>query len=384
MNRFDPGRFSAVLIPLGAGLVALLIGAVILLLLGANPIDAYASMVSGSFGSINAFADTLVKAGPLLFVGIGTCIAYRCGVINIGGEGQIVMGGICATLVALSFKDLPGLVLLPLGLLAGFLGGAMWAAIAGVLKIKFRVNEVLSTIMLNSIAGLIMTFLLTGTLMDPSSADASIRIPQTERMPLAVDLLRWVPTRLHVGVLLAVVMAILVYVLLWRTTIGYRIRAVGFNPRASQYAGIPVNRYLLLGFLLSGALGGLGGAVELYGVTHRLFSDGSAQGFTGNAGFNGIVAALFGGLHPLGTIAASILFGALLVGANSLQRTVQVPSAFVSTLDGMIVVFVVATQVWAQRRSVRRVDESAIESNDRDARTTRTPLAFLRALILRR
>ncbi|HEY6041274.1 MAG TPA: ABC transporter permease, partial [Anaerolineae bacterium] len=217
MNRFDPGRLSAVLIPLGAGLVALLIGAVILLLLGANPIDAYASMVSGSFGSLNAFADTLVKAGPLLFVGIGTCIAFRCGVINIGGEGQIVMGGICATLVALSFKDLPGLVLLPLGLLAGFLGGATWAAIAGVLKIKFRVNEVLSTIMLNSIAGLIMTFLLTGTLMDPSSADASIRIPQTERMPLAVDLLRWVPTRMHIGVLLAVVMAILVYVLLWRT-----------------------------------------------------------------------------------------------------------------------------------------------------------------------
>lgn len=372
------------LIPLGAGLVALIIGAIILLLLGANPLDAYAAMVSGSFGSFNAFADTLVKASPLLFVGIGTCIAYRCGVINIGGEGQIVIGGTCATLAALLLKDSPGLVLVPLGLAAGFLGGAFWAAIAGILKVRFRVNEVLSTIMLNSIAALIMTFLLTGPLMDPSSADASIRIPQTERMPLAADLLRWVPTRLHIGVLIAVVMAILVYILLWRTTIGYRIRAVGFNPRASQYAGIPVNRYVLLGFVLSGALGGLGGAVELYGVTHRLFSDGSAQGFTGNAGFNGIVAALFGGLHPLGTIASSILFGALLVGANSLQRTVQVPSAFVSTLDGMIVVFVVATQVWAQRQSARRADNSLKHSLEQDAQAPSKTPALLRAFKPRR
>jgi len=167
---------------------------------------------------------------------------------------------------------------------------------------------------------------------------------------------RWIPTRFHAGILLGIVLAILVYILLWRTTIGYRIRAVGANPRASRYAGIHVGRYQLLAFVLSGAFCGLAGAVELYGVTHRLFSDGSAQGFTGNAGFNGIVAALFGGLHPLGTIPASILFGALLVGANQLQRTIQVPSAFVITLDGLIVVFVVASQIWAQRRRVKRVD----------------------------
>ncbi|MBI5302303.1 MAG: ABC transporter permease [Chloroflexi bacterium] len=360
MKSFDLSRLNAIIVPLVAGGLGLLVGAVMLLALGANPLEAYAAMAQGAFGSPNAIADTLVKAGPLLFVGIGTCIAYRCGVINIGGEGQLVMGALGATAVALTFQDTPAVLLVPASLFAGFLGGAFWGGIAGVLKVKFGVNEVLSTIMLNSIAGFFLVFLLTGVLIDPTTADNAIKIPQTQRLPNASDLARWVPTRLHAGIALGIVIAILAYILLWRTTIGYRIRAVGFNPRASKYAGISVQRYQLLAFLLSGALAGLGGAVELLGVTHRVFSDGSAHGFTGNAGFNGIVAALFGSLHPLGTIPASILFGALLVGANSLQRTVQVPSAFVITLDGLIVVFVVASQIWAQRRSVKRVDETRV------------------------
>jgi len=360
MKQFDLSRLNAIVVPLLAGTLGLLIGAVMLLALGANPIDAYIAMAQGAFGSSNSFADTLVKASPLLFVGIGTCIAYRCGVINIGGEGQIVIGALCATGVALTFQDAPFWVLVPGGLLAGFIGGALWAGIAGVLKVRFNVNEVLSTIMLNSIAGYIMTFFLNGPIMDPTSRDNSIKIPQTQRLPLAADLARWIPTRLHAGILLAIVLAVLVYILLWRTTIGYRIRAVGLNARAALYAGISVHRYQILAFLLSGGLAGVGGAVELYGVTHRLFSDGSAQGFTGNAGFNGIVAALFGGLHPIGAIPASILFGALLVGANQLQRTVQVPSAFVVTLDGLIVVIVVASQIWAQRRTIKRVDETQV------------------------
>lgn len=362
LKRFDLSRFNAITVPLIAGGLGLLVGAFILLALGANPLDAYVAMAQGAFGSSNAFADTLVKAGPLLFVGIGTCIAYRAGVINIGGEGQIVMGGIFATGLALAFQAAPAILLVPMGLFAGCLGGAFWAGIAGVLKIRFRVNEVLSTIMLNSIAGFIMTFLLTGMWIDPTTLDNAIKIPQTQRMPNASDLWRLVPTRFHIGILLAVLLAVLAYVLLWRTTIGFRIRAVGANPRAARYAGMGVERYQLLAFLLSGALSGLAGAVELYGVTHRLFSDGSILGFTGNAGFNGIVAALFGGLHPVGTIPAAILFGALLVGANQLQRTIQVPSAFVVTLDGLIVVFVVASQIWSQRRGVKRVDAVPIES----------------------
>ena len=357
MKTFDLSRLNAIVVPLLAGVLGLLVGALMLLALGANPLDAYAAMGQGAFGSANSLADTLVKAGPLLFVGIGTCIAYRCGVINIGGEGQIVIGALCATAVALTFQTASAWFLVPAGLVAGFIGGGLWAGIAGILKVKFSVNEVLSTIMLNSIAGYIMTFFLNGPIMDPTTRDNSIKIPQTQRMPNASDLARWVPTQLHAGIALAVILAVLAYILLWRTTIGYRIRAVGFNPRAARYAGISVSRYQILAFILSGGLAGVGGATQLLGVTHRLFSDGSILGFTGNAGFNGIVAALFGGLHPLGTIPASILFGALLVGANQLQRTVQVPTAFVTTLDGLIVVFVVASQIWSKRRTVR-VDES--------------------------
>lgn len=355
LRRFDFGRFNFILVPLGAGAAALFVGALIIFALGANPLEAYVGMMQGAFGSPNALTDSLVKAGPLLFVGVGICIAYRGGVINIGGEGQIVIGALTTTLVVLPLSFLPAFVLIPLALLAGCIGGGFWGGIAGFLKARFQVNEVLSTVMLNAIAVQIMTFLLNGVLMDPTTLDNAIRIPQTQRFPLWADLPRLVPTRLHLGILLGVFVAVLVYFLLWRTTIGYRIRAVGFNVVASKYAGIAVNRYQILAITLSGALAGMGGAVEVLGVNHRLFTDGSATGFTGSAGFNGIVAALFGGLHPLGVIPASFLFGALLTGANSLQRTVQVPGAFVTTLDGLVVIFVVASQIWARRRATQRV-----------------------------
>jgi len=158
------------------------------------------------------------------------------------------------------------------------------------------------------------------------------------------------------------VLAILVYILLWRTTIGYRIRAVGKNPRASRYAGIKVKRYVVLSLLLSGGFAGLAGGIQLLGVRHRMNAEGGAIAFTGNAGFNGIVAALFGGLHPLGTIPASILFGALLVGGNKLQRTVQVPSALITALIGLVIVFVVASDIFVRRRSRRRVAVAASEA----------------------
>lgn len=150
------------------------------------------------------------------------------------------------------------------------------------------------------------------------------------------------------------VLAFVVYILLWRTTIGYRIRAVGFNPAASRYAGINVKRNIVLALLLSGAFAGLAGAVQVYGVSHRMITDGSAAGFTGNAGFNGIVAALFGKLHPLGTIPAAFIFGALIVGANSLQRAMQVPAALITALNGLVVVFVVSSDIFSRRLARRR------------------------------
>lgn len=350
-----------VLVPLGAVTLALLIGAVMLMALGADPIEAYAALFDGAFGSTNAFADTLVRATPLLFIGVGICIAFRGGVINIGGEGQFIVGALFATILALNMEGAPGWLIIFLAVILGFFGGAIWGGIPGFLKAYLNVNEILSTIMMNVIAVQIMNFLLAGPLIDPVQIERGTRIPETARFPIAADLPRLVPTRLHAGAALAVLLAFVVWILLWRTTIGYRIRAVGLNLNAARYAGIPVGRYAMLALTLSGALAGLGGAIQVLGLHHRMFTDGSAAGFTGSAGFNGIVAALFGGLHPIGTIPASVLFGGLLVGANKLQRTVQVPSALAIALNGLVVIIVVASQIWSQRRSARVVESETTE-----------------------
>jgi simple sugar transport system permease protein len=343
------------LLPVIATLAALAVGAVMLLLLKANPLEAYRALWDGAFGSPNAFAETLVKATPLLLVALGICISFRGDVINIGGEGQMIVGAILATWVGLTFTELPGWLVITLAMLAGFAGGALWGGIPGVLKAYFRVNEILSTVMMNAIAVQLMNFLLRGPMIDPAQAELASKIPQTARLLEIFRLPRLVPTRLHIGALIAVLLAILVYILLWRTTLGYRIRAVGQNPNASRYAGIKVQRYVVLALLLSGAFSGLAGATQVYGVNYRMITDGSASGFTGSAGFNGIVAALFGQLHPLLSIPASILFGALLVGANKMQRVVQVPSALVIALNGLVVVFVVSSEIWRRRRQRRRL-----------------------------
>ncbi len=347
------------LTPVAAVFFALLIGGIMLALLGSNPWKAYEALFIGAFGSMNALADTIVKATPLLFVGLGICISFRGGVLNIGGEGQLVVGAISATAVALTFPHWPGWLLITVSLLVGTIAGALWGGIAGFLKAYFNVNEILSTIMLNYIAVFGMNYLLRGPMMDPLQIKLGSFIPQTARLPHAADLPRLVPTRLHLGAAIAVLFAILVYVFLWRTTIGFRIRVVGKNLRAAVGAGINVKRYMVLSLFLAGALAGLGGAVEVLGLHHRMFTDGSAFGFTGSAGFNGIVAALFGQLHPLGTIPASFLLGALLTGANKMQRAVQVPSALMVALNGLIVLFVVGSEI-LRRRQAKRVDQTTM------------------------
>jgi simple sugar transport system permease protein len=344
------------LLPVIATLAALAVGAVMLLFLKVNPIEAYSALWQGAFGSTNSFAETLVKATPLLLVALGICISFRGDVINIGGEGQMIVGAILATWIGLTFTEAPGWLLIILAMVAGFVGGAIWGGIPGVLKAYFNVNEILSTVMMNAIAVQLMNFLLRGPMIDPSQAELASKIPQTARLIDEIHLARLLPpTRLHSGALIAVGLAVVVYILLWRTTWGYRIRAVGQNPNASRYAGIKVQRYMVLALLLSGAFAGLAGAVQVYGVNYRMITDGSSSGFTGSAGFNGIVAALFGQLHPIWSIPASILFGALLVGANSMQRAIQVPSALITALNGLVVVFVVSSEIWRRRRQRRRL-----------------------------
>ncbi len=353
-----------VLMPVFATLAALAVGAVVLLFLGVNPFEAYGALVEGAFGSPNAMAETLVKATPLLLVGLGICIAFRGNVINIGGEGQMIIGAIFATILGLTFTGLPGWLMIILAMLMGFIGGAFWGAIPGFLKAYFNVNEILSTIMMNAIAVQIMNFLLRGPMIDPAQLELASKIPQTARLLEAFRLPRLAPTRLHLGFLFAVILAFLVYIFLWKTTLGYRIRAVGQSHHAARYAGINVKKNIVLALLLSGAFAGLAGAIQVYGVNYRMITDGSASGFTGSAGFNGIVAALFGQLHPIGTIPASIFFGALLVGANKMQRVMQVPSALITTLNGLVVIFVVSSEYFQRRRQKQRISSAENDSGE--------------------
>jgi simple sugar transport system permease protein len=337
-------------LPVMAMLAALLIGAVMLLFLKANPFEAYAAMLNGVFGSVSGITQSLVKATPLLLVGLGICIAFRASVINIGAEGQIIAGALMATWFSLQFRTWPGWLLLPTTMMMGFIGGAVWGFIPGILKARLDVNEILSTVMMNAIALQLMNLMIRSVLMDPAGVTAGTYLAQSERLPEQVWLPRLVPqTSLHAGAIIAVVLAVVVYIFLWRTTIGYRIRAVGLNPDAARYAGIRVPVYQALSLTLAGGFAGLAGVVEVIGVQHRLL-----EGITSGYGFSGIVAALFGGLHPLGLIPASWLFGSLLVGADKMQRAVQVPSALVDTMMGLVVLFVVGSALWSRRWAMRR------------------------------
>jgi ABC-type uncharacterized transport system permease subunit len=339
-------------LPLLAVAAALLIGAVMLTLLDADPVRAYGALIEGAFGSSSGITQSLVKATPLLLVGLGICIAFRASVINIGAEGQIILGAVAATWFALALRTWPGWVLIPGTITIGFLAGAAWGFVPGILKARLGVNEILTTVMMNAIALQFMNFMIRGPLIDPAGVTAGQYLAQSEKVPEQVWLMRLVPqTLLHAGIFVALALAVVTYVFLWRTTIGYRIRAVGLNPDASRYAGIRVPVYQALSLTLAGGLAGVAGAIEVIGVQHRLL-----DGITSGYGFSGIVTALFGGLHPLGTIPASYVFGSLLVGADKMQRAVQVPSALIQAILGLIVLFVVGSQYWARRRAARRLD----------------------------
>ncbi|MEM7126639.1 MAG: ABC transporter permease [Chloroflexota bacterium] len=387
--RFSAHQLIDAFLPLIAVLGALIVGAFILLLLDANPLEAYRAMFTGAFANKNGLADTLVKATPLLLVGLGIVIAFRASVINIGAEGQLIVGALLATFLAVQLGERwsPTIVML-ICLVAGLMSGAIWAGIPGLLKAHLNVNEILSTVMMNSIAVQIGFFLLRGPMIDPAELAAGTNIPHSARTPKITDMPRFTdvakglgftesardlgltgvskelygllvePTRLHIGFILAILMAFVVYILLWRTTIGYRIRAVGLNPHAARYAGINVPRYMVLSMSLSGAFAGLAGAVEIMGLHHRMFEPLSVSA---GYGFSGIVVALFGKLHPLGAIPSAILFGGLLVGGDKMQRAIQVPQVLITALMGLVILFVVGSEIWSRRQASRRVSAGQAE-----------------------
>lgn len=392
-------RLWDALLPVVAVLGAFLVGAVILLLQGVNPLTAYGEMFVGAFGNKNGLSDTLVKAIPLMLVGLGIAIAFRGGVINIGAEGQLIVGAVLTTYLGVQLGErLPGAVGIVVGLIGGALMGGIWGAIPGFLKARLGVNEILSTIMMNQIAIQVAFYLLRGPMIDPAEVAAGTNIPHSARLPRAVDMPRFTdmaqtlgltesardmglrgylgelygvlvePSRLHSGLIFAVIMAFLVYIFLWRTTIGYQIRAVGLNPHASRYAGMNVPRMIVLSMALSGMFAGLAGAVEILGLHHRMFEP---TAVSAGYGFSGIVAALFGKLHPLGIIPSSILFGGLLVGGDKMQRAMQVPQVLIVAILGLVVLFVITTDYFARKRANRRVAMS-VAAETADLATTST------------
>lgn len=403
MRRIKFYRLLDGLVPFIAVAAALAVGAIILLLQDTNPLTAYEAMFKGAFTNKNGLADTLVKATPLLLVALGVAIAFRGGVINIGAEGQLIMGALLTTYLGVELGDsLPGPLVILVCLLGGALMGGAWAALPGYLKAKMGVNEILSTIMMNQIAIQIGFFLLRGPMIDPAELAAGTGIPHSARLPNTTDLPRftdiagWLglsksaeemglsgfaaevygllvePTRLHSGLIIAAILAVLVYIFLWRTTIGYRIRAVGQNQAASRYAGINVSRYIILSMTLGGVFAGLAGSIEILGLHHRMFEP---TAVSAGYGFSGIVVALFGFLHPLTIIPSALLFAGLLVGGDKMQRAVQVPQVLITVILGLVVLFVVSADILVRRRATRRVsvDEPSPPGPDPGADTGTGP-----------
>ncbi|MDR1949732.1 MAG: ABC transporter permease [Spirochaetaceae bacterium] len=324
-----------------AVLAAMLLGAMVLTAIGADVLRVYGVILTEPLKNFSLVSEVIIRAIPLTIIALGISVAYRCGIINIGAEGQMVMGILSAAAVSLALPDLPRPLLLPLVLLAGCAGGALWGVIPGLLKAKLEVSELLSTVMLNYIAAQFYTFCLRGPMLDPAELTMGSGTPQTMRLTRNIWLDRFIPgTRLHTGIFIALALAVVIYLLLWKTTWGYKMRAAGAQERAARYGGINVAAYLIVSIGISGAFAGIAGAVEIAGVHRR-----AIEGITGGYGFSAIVVALFGGLHPAGIIPASFFFGLLIVGADMTQRMVGVPANMVQVLQGIIILVIVSTKM---------------------------------------
>ena len=325
--------------------LALLVGAVIILLMGESPVAAYRAILYGAFGNINNLSETVVKAAPLVLAGAGLAIAYRANMWNIGAEGQIYVGGMAAICVGLYLGDLPAVIVLPLAALAGFIGGALWAGIAGILKVRLGIDEVINTIMLNYIAALGVNWLIHGPLKDPAAG-----FPRTAMIPINAQLPILIPrTRLHLGVVMAIVLAVLLQWILWRTSLGFRIRAVGQNKTAARYGGINVGRTMMIAMLISGGMAGLAGMNQTNGLHFRMLQD-----ISGGIGFTAIAVALLAGNQPIATLLSGFILAALDVGANAMQIRAHVPIEVVKIIQGLVILFVVGREYFNRRILARR------------------------------
>lgn len=307
--------------------------ALVLLALGYPPAAAFAALWRGAFGSWYALASaTLVRAVPLIILGFGFALAFRGGALNVGMEGQFLVGAIAATWMGLLVRGWPVVAAVPAVWLAGLFAGAVWIVVPVLLKVRFGVLEVISTLLLNFVAEALVSFMVQGPLQEAKGI-----YPQSDLIAASAWLPHLPGTRLHLGFALAIGLALLGQVLFDRTQWGFRLKAVGAGPRAAWFAGrIPSGRLFAAALLGSGAIAGLGGAVEIGGVTHALF-----QNLSPGYGFTAIAVALLGRGQPIGIILTGVLFGALEAGAGAMQRDAGIPSVAVAVVQAVIILVVV-------------------------------------------
>lgn len=329
------------LAPLLGVLVALLLSGMLIALSGVNPLVAYWQLVLGAFGGSRQITETLLKATPILIIALGLTIAFRARVWNIGAEGQYHLGALVGGAIALSFPQLAAPLLIPLMLLGGIAGGLLWSTLAGLLSLKRGVNLIIGTLMLNYIGILLVQYVARVPLRDPNGF-----LPESARFVTAAQMPRMFNSRLHIGVLIALLLVGLSYLLLWRTPLGFRLRAIGSNLSVARSVGIAPNRHILTALLISGSLAGLAGVIEISYTYTRL-----KQNISDGYGFTGILVALLGQLTPLGALTAAILFAALGVGAQALNISLQIPAAVAGVLQALLVLGVLAGSAIANRHT---------------------------------
>ncbi len=294
--------------------------------------------------------ESLVTATPYILAGLGVALGFHCGLFNIGVEGQFFIGALCSAWVGYTFTDLPWFIHLPLAVLAGAVGGAFWGAIPGYLKAVTGAHEVVNTIMMNWIAFRLSDWLLNGPMKATGYRPITPQIESTAALPRIFP----PPLRFHVGFFLALAVAALVYWLLFKTTVGFEIRAVGANPDAARYAGVNITWNFVLAMVLSGALAGLAGATQVLGTDHWV-----GQGFSAGYGFDAIALALLGKSHPLGVVIAGVLFGTLRSGATRMQSMAGIPIDIISIIQALVIIFVAAPAIirWVYRIRMPRAEE---------------------------
>ncbi|HQE24005.1 MAG TPA: ABC transporter permease [Syntrophomonadaceae bacterium] len=340
VRRNNESWLVKVAVPIASILLAILVGWIFLAVSGYEAAETYRRMIQGAFGSPYAVSETIVKAIPLALTGLAVSIAFRMKLWNIGAEGQLYMGAFAAGGVVLLLGDWPSLPLLTLMLVAGFAAGAIWGLIPGALRAIWNVNETITTLLLNYVAIFWVSYLVFGPWKDPNAMGFPLapRFPETAYLPAIPG------SRVHVGILIAVAVAIILYMVMRYTRWGFEVRVAGESPEAARYAGMNVARNILLVMLVSGGIAGMTGMIEVSGITHRLQQDISA-----NYGYTGIIIAWLARLNPFAILLVAFLFGALLVGGFGVQ-TFGIPYAIVLMLQGAVLFFLLAGEIMLKYR----------------------------------